>query len=169
MTLLPKYNRDNFLHGLYTISFGPKNVRDKAKEYLSRLLDLSTPTNTGGGITITGPKNPPDDSDKVIYQDNINSTFVTSTWTQIKSFLLSYFNNIYAVISHDHDTQYSPIGHTHSQYLTDAPNDGTLYGRKNGAWEAITITLGFIPFLSYGINNIGLTILSMQPLITFAE
>lgn len=40
MTLLPKYNRDNFLHGLYTISFGPKNVRDKAKEYISRLINI---------------------------------------------------------------------------------------------------------------------------------
>lgn len=28
--------------------------------------------------------------------------------------------------------------HTHSTYLTDAPSDGTLYGRLDGEWSAVT-------------------------------
>jgi hypothetical protein len=30
-------------------------------------------------------------------------------------------------------------GHTHSIYLTDAPSDGTMYGRRDGAWERMTL------------------------------
>ena len=35
-------------------------------------------------------------------------------------------------------TGYSLTGHTHASYLTDAPSDGSTYGRKDGAWAVAT-------------------------------
>lgn len=45
-------------------------------------------------------KNPPIDADKAIYRDSTASdALVTSTWTQIKAFLKTYFDTIYAAIN----------------------------------------------------------------------
>lgn len=46
-------------------------------------------------------KNPPIDADKVIYRDSTSSdVLVTSTWTQVKAFLKTYFDGLYAALSH---------------------------------------------------------------------
>ena len=34
------------------------------------------------------------------------------------------------------DTYYYPLSTNPAGYLTDAPSDGSTYGRKNGAWAA---------------------------------
>jgi hypothetical protein len=56
-------------------------------------------TDTALGALST--KNPPIDADKVIYRDSVSTdALVTSTWTQVKAFLKTYFDTIYAAISH---------------------------------------------------------------------
>ena len=52
--------------------------------------------NTDTGLGALGTKNPPIDADKAIYRDSTASdALVTSTWTQIKAFLKTYFDGIY--------------------------------------------------------------------------
>jgi len=46
-------------------------------------------------------KNPPIDADKALYRDStVTDALVTSTWTQIKAFLKTYFDSLYSAISH---------------------------------------------------------------------
>ena len=46
-------------------------------------------------------KNPPIDADKVIYRDSTAAdVLVTSTWTQIKAFLKTYFDTLYSLTTH---------------------------------------------------------------------
>lgn len=53
--------------------------------------------NTDTNLGTLGTKNPPIDADKVIYRNSASSdALVTSTWTQIKAFLKTYFDGIYA-------------------------------------------------------------------------
>lgn len=52
----------------------------------------------------------------------------TSTWTRTEA------EGRYAPLNHNHDTLYAPLVHTHSEYLEDAPSNGTIYGRQNGNW-----------------------------------
>ncbi len=48
-----------------------------------------------------GTKNPPIDADKAIYRDSTASdALVTSTWTQIKAFLKTYFDTLYNLYVH---------------------------------------------------------------------
>lgn len=55
---------------------------------------------TDTALGIVGTKNPPIDADKVIYRDSTTGDFlVTSTWTQVKSFLKTYFDGIYSTIA----------------------------------------------------------------------
>jgi hypothetical protein len=50
-----------------------------------------------GGL---GTKNPPIDADKAIYRDSAAAdAIVTATWTQVKAFLKTYFDTLYAVLS----------------------------------------------------------------------
>lgn len=69
---------------------------------------VASPTFTG---TVTLPdnpiigalttKNPPIDADKVIYRNSASSdVLVTSTWTQIKAFLKTYFDTLYNLYVH---------------------------------------------------------------------
>ena len=69
---------------------------------------------TQGTDTVLGAvgiKDPPIDADKALYRDSVASdALVTSTWTQIKAFLKTYFDTLYAATakgvtngdSHDH-------------------------------------------------------------------
>jgi len=64
--------------------------------YQDELHTQDTDTNLGAVDT----KNPPIDADKVLYRDSaalVPDTLVTSTWTQIKAFLKTYFDTIFAV------------------------------------------------------------------------
>jgi hypothetical protein len=59
--------------------------------------DAAPPTALGA----VGTKNPPIDADKALYRDSVASdALVTSTWTQIKAFLKTYFDTLYAAITH---------------------------------------------------------------------
>ena len=47
-----------------------------------------------------GTKNPPIDADKAIYRDSTSSdALVTSTWTQVKAFLKTYFDTLYQAVN----------------------------------------------------------------------
>ncbi len=54
---------------------------------------------TDTALGAVGTKNPPIDADKAIYRDSTASdVLVTSTWTQIKAFLKTYFDTIYHLV-----------------------------------------------------------------------
>src|SRR3990167_10787964 len=77
----------------------------------------------GGDVALgaLGTKNPPIDADKAIYRDSTASDgLVTSTWTQVKAFLKTYF-----------DTLYQAVG----SYLTSANISDTAYA---SSWNGIT-------------------------------
>jgi len=68
-----------------------------------------------------GTKNPPIDADKAIYRDSTASDgLVTSTWTQIKAFLKTYFDTLYQVVG---------------SYLTSANISDTAYDATS--WNAV--------------------------------
>ena len=55
-------------------------------------------------------KNPPIDADKVIYRDSTASdALVTSTWTQIKAFLKTYFDTLYGTLGSAHARLHSIV------------------------------------------------------------
>jgi len=57
---------------------------------------------TDTALGTLGTKNPPIDADKVIYRDSTASdALVTSTWTQVKAFLKTYFDGVYGGGSSD--------------------------------------------------------------------
>jgi hypothetical protein len=63
---------------------------------LAALHAQNTDTNLGA----LSAKNPPLDADKAVYRDsNAADALVTSTWTQIKAFLKTYFDGLYAGIA----------------------------------------------------------------------
>ena len=48
----------------------------------------------------TGTKNPPIDADKAVYLDSTAAdAIVTSTWTQVKAFLKTYFDTLYVAVT----------------------------------------------------------------------
>lgn len=63
----------------------------------SNALDHVQGTDTALGVL--GTKNPPIDADLVVYRDSTTAfALVTSTWTQIKAFLKTYFDTLYEVL-----------------------------------------------------------------------
>uniref|UniRef100_A0A6H1ZAP4 Uncharacterized protein n=1 Tax=viral metagenome TaxID=1070528 RepID=A0A6H1ZAP4_9ZZZZ len=51
-------------------------------------------------LGVLGTKNPPIDADKVIYRNSAAAdVLVTSTWTQIKAFLKTYFDTLYIAVT----------------------------------------------------------------------
>lgn len=66
--------------------------------------DAVTKKHTQGtdvALGAVGTKNPPIDADKALYRNSAASdALVTSTWTQIKAFLKTYFDTIYAALTH---------------------------------------------------------------------
>ena len=74
---------------------------------------LEKPVTGGSGHTqgtdvalgAVGEKNPPIDADKAIYRDSTTSdALVTSTWTQVKAFLKTYFDTLYNKYVHPNHT-----------------------------------------------------------------
>jgi hypothetical protein len=77
----------------------------------AEVLDAVAKKHTQGTDTAlgaVGTKNPPIDADKVLERDSAaGDALVTTTWTQIKSFLKTYFDTIYRLATADHTHQSS--------------------------------------------------------------
>jgi hypothetical protein len=59
--------------------------------------------NTDTNLGAVGVKNPPIDADKPLYRDSTaGDALVTSTWTQVKAFLKTYFDTVYGAIGLAH-------------------------------------------------------------------
>ena len=70
------------------------DISDAVSKKHSNNLDHVQGTDTTLGAL--GTKNPPIDADLVIQRDSVNAdVLVTSTWTQIKAFLKTYFDTLY--------------------------------------------------------------------------
>lgn len=62
--------------------------------------------NTDTALGAVGTKDPPIDADKALYRDSTAAdALVTSTWTQIKAFLKTYFDTIYRLATANHSHQ----------------------------------------------------------------
>ena len=71
------------------------NLSVAAQDAITKRHSQGTDTALG----TVGVKNPPIDADKAIYRDSTASdTLVTSTWTQIKTFLKTYWDTLYEAI-----------------------------------------------------------------------
>ena len=86
---------------------------------------------TDTALGVLGTKNPPIDADKVIYRNSTAlDALVTSTWTQIKSFLKTYFDTLYGSIGASHTRQHS-ITDT-SDHTSTATSGQMLKADANG-------------------------------------
>jgi hypothetical protein len=64
--------------------------------------------NTDTNLGAVGVKNPPIDADKVIQRDSAaGDALVTSTWTQVKAFLKTYFDTLYGTLGLSHTRLHS--------------------------------------------------------------
>uniref|UniRef100_A0A6M3J0Y6 Putative tail protein n=1 Tax=viral metagenome TaxID=1070528 RepID=A0A6M3J0Y6_9ZZZZ len=73
------------------------NLSAAAQDAISKRHTQGTDVALGA----VGTKNPPIDADKAIYRDSTASdALVTSTWTQIKAFLKTYFDTLYNLYVH---------------------------------------------------------------------
>jgi hypothetical protein len=78
------------------------NLSAAAQDAISKKHTQGTDTALGA----VGTKNPPIDADKALYRDSAASDALkTSTWTQIKAFLKTYFDTIYRLATADHTHQ----------------------------------------------------------------
>ena len=84
--------------------------------------------NTDTNLGTLGTKNPPIDDDLTIYRDSeAASALKTSTWTQIKAFLKTYFDGLYSLLGHTHTglhTQHTDTGTTGNTFTVDS--DSTI-------------------------------------------
>ena len=86
---------------------------------------------TDTALGVLGTKDPPIDADKVIYRNSTAlDALVTSTWTQIKSFLKTYFDTLYGSIGSSHTRQHS-ITDT-SDHTSTATSGQMLKADANG-------------------------------------
>ena len=84
-------------------------------------------------------KNPPIDADKVIYRDSTASdVLVTSTWTQIKAFLKTYFDTLYGTLGSAHaraHTINSATDHTDTSLAGISNDDLMQWDDPSSKWE----------------------------------
>ena len=77
-------------------------------------------------LGVLGTKNPPINADKVIYRDSAAAdALVTSTWTQVKAFLKTYFDGLYAILGVN----------TNITSMTGLDDDGIPVAKVSGAIE----------------------------------
>jgi hypothetical protein len=68
----------------------------KADADVASAISLKHTQGTDTALGAVGVKNPPIDADKALYRDSVASdALVTSTWTQVKAFLKTYFDGLY--------------------------------------------------------------------------
>ena len=86
-----------------------------------------------------GTKNPPIDADKVIYRDSAAAdVLVTSTWTQIKAFLKTYFDGLYGALGTAHNRLHaisSTSDHSDVNLTGISNNDLMQWDDPSSKWE----------------------------------
>ena len=96
-------------HAALTATHGASNIADVSDIAVDANLsadaqDAITKKHTQGtdtALDTLGTKNLPVDADKALYRDSAAfDVLVTSTWTQIKAFLKTYFDTLYSAITH---------------------------------------------------------------------
>lgn len=104
---------------------------------ISDLSGISHTQGTDTALGTIGTKNPPIDADKAIYRDSTASdVLVTSTWTQVKAFLKTYFDGVYSgtgylhtqsgasttwTVTHDLGTKYTAVEVINSSHQSVSP------------------------------------------------
>jgi hypothetical protein len=89
---------------------------------------------TDTALGALGTKNPPIDADKLIYRDSTSSdALVTSTWTQVKAFLKTYFDTLYALASH------AISSHSDTSLAGISNNDLMQWDDPSSKWEPKSI------------------------------
>ena len=74
--------------------------RTKINENDTELYGLSHAQDTDTGLGNLGTKATPIDADKVVHRDSTDSdSLITSTWSQVKAFLKTYFDTLYQAYS----------------------------------------------------------------------
>ena len=67
---------------------------------VSSAVSLKHTQGTDTALGAVAAKNPPIDADKVLYRDSTAAdVLVTSTWTQVKAFLKTYFDTLYVAVT----------------------------------------------------------------------
>lgn len=88
---------------------------------IASAVSLKHTQGTDTALGAVGTKNPPIDADKAIYRDSTASdALVTSTWTQVKAFLKTYFDTLYNLYVHPN----------HSGDITSVADGATTIGAK---------------------------------------
>jgi hypothetical protein len=85
------FDMDNMAEGTTT-----KILTNTERAEISANTSAKHTQGTDTALGAVGTKDPPIDADKAIYRDSTDSdSLVTSTWTQIKAFLKTYFDTLY--------------------------------------------------------------------------
>ena len=98
---------------------------------IASAVSLKHTQGTDTALGAVGTKNPPIDADKALYRDSTAAdALVTSTWTQIKAFLKTYFDTIYAALAH---TTRHAVGGADSVFPADPNADKYLKWNDGGS------------------------------------
>ena len=111
-----------------TVNPAANGVADPGTQVIAARRDhVHVLNHASGGDTAlgaVGTKDPAIDADKVLYRDSASAdVLVTSTWTQIKAFLKTYFDTIYAALAH---TARHAVGGADSVFPADPNADRYL-------------------------------------------
>jgi hypothetical protein len=119
-----------------------KKIKDSSLS-TANASDAISKKHTAGSDTalgVLGTKNPPVDADKALYRDSTAAdALVTSTWTQIKAFLKTYFDSLYSPKASPTFT--GPVlgdGFIHDQFskATASNGDFSIFSLNFGAGHA---------------------------------
>jgi len=142
------------------------------------VADAVTKKHTQGtdvALGVVGTKNSPIDADKALYRDSAaGDALVTSTWTQIKAFLKTYWDGLYealgAVAAHAglttgvHGVTGTVVGTSDNQILTTK----TLIATSNTVEEITTTTSSATPAPTGGSLRNFFSVTALAEAATFA-
>lgn len=116
------------------------DIRGDINDNFTELYNTEHTQDTDTALGTLGTKAVPIDADKVVQRDSAAAdALVTSTWTQIKVFLKTYFDTIYAAVlgvddNYVTDAEKVVIGNTSGTNTGDDPADDTAYNATS--WDA---------------------------------
>jgi len=134
---------------------------------IGTLQGLSHTQGTDTALGAVGTKNPPIDADKVLYRDSTSSdALVTSTWTQIKAFLKTYLDTVYATLSAltNHEADTSTHGAADIADVSDIAIDANLSAagqdaiakkHTQGADTSLGIQVANLDMGGFAITSVG--------------